>query len=458
MSAWDRWVERLQQERCRFRMVHFKRSSFIYIREYREGTKVAEFSSRHWRHDSDADIEACAKTCLKAVELGGWEAAVGPVERGGDGHTWFTLMGAFWAQYSARVVKKSSQGDHRAFCGQVRAFNGPVRVARLEEWINATDPYVNWKKHKKQMQFLTDLRKYGFLGGEEFDRMIAEQKKRQPTKQERERVVGIEKPRAIPSDAELHHWLMSIESPLHRWAFAMVAVYGLRPSELWHLKGIDAGGFVMVPAKPLCKTFMHPARACPIDWIEEFGLRRNFALFHQEWLSRYKIQWQQDNAGRAVPLNNSRVADAGLAQQITRGKVKPLMGEAWDAGKDSGAIERCVVYDLRHAYAIRLWTSLETSHLPMSKHAYWMGHSLQQHHNTYLKWMPPALLMAAEQESFEASASQAAPAANSIEPASRLGDAATASVEIAALMAELEKLKRQNAKQRKMIDALQDED
>ena len=159
-----------------------------------------------------------------------------------------------------------------------------------------------------------------------------------------------------------------------------------------------------------------------------------------------------------MPLNNSRVADAGLAQQITRGKVKPLMGEAWDAGKDSGAIERCVVYDLRHAYAIRLWTSLETSHLPMSKHAYWMGHSLQQHHNTYLKWMPPALLMAAEQESFEASASQAPPAANSIEPASRLGDAATASVEIAALMAELEKLKRQNAKQRKMIDALQDED
>ena len=400
VSEWEKWQRRLAEERCRFRMVKRGKTPFIQIREFADGKVVKEFSSKRFRHDFDEDIKACAEKCLQSHGIG-WHFDVGVAEKG-KGHSWATLMDAFWARYSTRVVREGSQADHRSYCRQIEKFSGAVRVELLEEWINQTDPYQHWSKHRKQFQFLSDLKKYGFMGGEAYDLMLERQGKRRPTKQERERVTGGEKPRAIPSDQVLHDWLKSIDSPLHQWAFAMVAVYGLRPSELWHLKGINDEGFVMVPAKPLCKTFLHPARACPIDWIEEFGLRKNFDRFHAEWSETYKIKWAEGARGME-PLNNSRVADAGLGQQLTRGKVLPLMGTSWEAGLDSDQVEACVVYDLRHAYAIRLWTSAETRQLSMEKHAYWMGHSLAQHKNTYLKWMPEDLLMASEVEAFKES-------------------------------------------------------
>jgi len=453
ISEWEKWQRRLAEEGCKFRMRKQARSPLIYIREFHDGEVVREFSSRHWRHESDADIKACALKCLEAHEEG-WEKAVGPAAAKGKGHTWVTLMDAFWAKYRLRVVKKASQADNRSFLRQCQKFEGPVRIGRLEEWINETDPYEHWSKHRKQLQFLSDLKKYGFMGGKDYDLMLERQSTRKPTKQERERATGGTKPRAIPSDLVLYEWLKSIERPLHQWAFAMVAVYGLRPSELWHLKGINEKGFVFVPAKPICKTFRHPALACPIDWIEEFGLRKNFDRFHAEWVSRYKIEWGEGARGKQ-PLNNSQVADAGLAQQLSRGKVMPLMGAAWDGGAASDEVERCRVYDLRHAYAIRLFTHPETRHLSMEKHAKWMGHSPQQHKNTYLKWMPEDLLMQSEMDAYEESVSKAA---DNIAPAKEPVEVAADSADVAELKAELEKLKRQNAKQRKMIDALQDED
>ena len=163
----------------------------------------------------------------------------------------------------------------------------------------------------------------------------------------------------------------------------------------------------MVPAKPLCKTFRHPARGCPIDWIEQFGLRRNLDRFHATWIATYKIKW---------------AVDAGMGQQLTRGKVMPLKGASWDAGP------------LQHAYAIRLFTHPETRQLTMEKHVFWMGHSLPQHKNTYLKWMPEDLLMQSEMNAFEESASQAV---NIITPAKDLVEASSDSAEMATLMAEL---------------------
>ena len=453
VSEWEKWQRRLAEERCRFRMVKRNKTPFIQIREFIDGKVVNEFSSKHFRHESDEDIARCAEKCLEAHRKG-WANAVGPVAAKGKGHTWITLMDAFWAQYSERVVKKASQADNRSFLRQCQKFSGPVRIERLEEWINKTDPYKNWSKHRKQFQFLSDLKKYGFMGGEAYDLMLERQSARRPTKQERERATGGTKPRAIPSDQVLHDWLKSIDSPLHQWAFAMVAVYGLRPSELWHLKGINEKGFVYVPAKPICKTFRHPALACPIDWIEEFGLRKNFDRFHAELISRYKIEWGEGARGKQ-PLNNSAVADAGLAQQLTRGKVMPLMGTAWDEGPESDEGAPCMVYDLRHAYAIRLFTHPETRHLSMEKHAKWMGHSVTQHKNTYLKWMPEDLLMQSEMDAYEESLSKAA---DNIAPAKEPVESATDSPDVAELMAKLEKLERQNAKQRKMIDALQDDE
>ena len=50
-------------------MIKKKNKPFIFIREIEDAGKfVAEFSSKIDRHDSDADIAACAAQCIAASQ------------------------------------------------------------------------------------------------------------------------------------------------------------------------------------------------------------------------------------------------------------------------------------------------------------------------------------------------------------------------------------------------------
>ena len=69
ISAWDHWVSQLKVKRTQFRMIKKKNKPFIFIREIEDAGKfVAEFSSKIDRHDSDADIAACAAQCIAASQ------------------------------------------------------------------------------------------------------------------------------------------------------------------------------------------------------------------------------------------------------------------------------------------------------------------------------------------------------------------------------------------------------
>jgi integrase len=450
-SAWETQANHLQATGCRFRMRRRSDSLIIGIREVVKGKRVSEFTSGGFRYDDDEQIMACAVLCQLSHRAGRW---LGSEERVGGvvaGLTWAEFAEAFWERYAVEVPRESSQADHRGYIAEIRKWPGFMSVERLRKWLGETDPFKKLSRHTKQLQLLRDICRYGFLDTRELEQ---EEKSRRPTRQQLKRLVGKDEPRAIPTDKELFDWLKSINSPLHQWAFAMLTTYGLRPSELWHVNKIYDDGFITVPGYPLCKTFRHNARPTPFDWVEEFKLRENFGKFHAELLKRYKIKWDPNSARGAIPLNNSRVADSALAQKIQRGAIPTLMARKWDGGPDGEERAACAPYDFRHTYAIRLWTHPETGFLPLEKHAWWMGHSTQQHKDIYLKWMPEDRMLEAERLSYEAAAKKA----GTYDDRKKEESESVSPEEARALMAEIEKLRKKAAKQRRMIDAMQDEE
>lgn len=147
------------------------------------------------------------------------------------------------------------------------------------------------------------------------------------------------KPREIPSDQEIEHYLKQIKLPHWRWMFGMLACYGLRPHEIIQAK-ITADGNCEIGDET--KTGFHIAWPCHKRWLTEFNLR------------------QVARPSQSVEA----VAKAANTSIHKRGPV-PFS-----------------LYTLRHAYAIRLFNK----GIPSDVGARLMGHSEQIHRTVYKRW------------------------------------------------------------------------
>jgi hypothetical protein len=59
---------------------------------------------------------------------------------------------------------------------------------------------------------------------------------------------------------------------------AMVATYGLRPHEVFHLECLpDAEGWIQIGGAERTKTGFRPVMPAPLAWVERYGLRENLA-------------------------------------------------------------------------------------------------------------------------------------------------------------------------------------
>ena len=113
----------------------------------------------------------------------------------------------------------------------------------------------------------------------------------------------------------------------------MLATYGLRPHELWHVTGIDEKGWLTVPGGPdandagqalLTKTRTHHVTPVPAEWVEDFQLKKNFEKYQSELRNRWEIQWGVvKNEGQAneitVPVNNDDLGHYLYKQFTMRG-------------------------------------------------------------------------------------------------------------------------------------------
>jgi integrase len=149
-------------------------------------------------------------------------------------------------------------------------------------------------------------------------------------------------PRTIPSDEEILAVWDNLSEGRWRWAYGMMAAYGLRNHEL---AKIDLSQFPVLRVLPDTKTGERLVYPLHKHWPDRLGL----AEFNPP---QYSGTSNRNNGDRAIKAFHR------LGIEFTP-------------------------YALRHAYAIR-GAKLGVSPAIVAK---WLGHSLSVHHNTYNRWI-----------------------------------------------------------------------
>lgn len=373
ISAWDHWVAVLGAKRTRFRMKRTIGKPFIFIREFENGKAVREFSSRVYRHGSDEDVAACAAECIAASLKKRWGSTPGSTAKQ-SALTWEVLAESALANLQARIARVGSRKNAEGHLAEIAKLTGPVSAKALERWALKRDPVSQPSAFRNRIETISHINKAGDI---RLDEAIANLKAKRPTgaaKKEQER--RTQKIKAIATDEQLAAWLDGLEGH-EQWVLALIATYGLRPSEAWHAVDIDEDGWIHIPGDGLTKTEEHYAPPQPSAWVERFKLRDNFEKYQQELNQRWPIVWDE-RKGLRIPTNNSVVSNALYGRISREGIPKLYVGADWVRP-----------YDLRHSYAIRCETSEhpEMVATPSEEFAKWLGHTLEIHKRVYLAYM-----------------------------------------------------------------------
>lgn len=214
------------------------------------------------------------------------------------------------------------------------------------------------------------------------------------------------KPRFIPNTEDIETWLdqLVVLDPFRGWVMAMVATYGLRNHEIWHVDAlpgeieanprmISVGSFISSGDGSETKTGHRFALALPEAWLERYRL--DDLSYSREMLEtlrqRYPIRTSESSDGALQFHNNeslSRVLSHWFRNSAREDRELPVKLYGWHQPrqvpgrpKPTARQERCKVYDLRHAWALR---AKETTTWSTTLKAMAMGHSEAVHTRRYL--------------------------------------------------------------------------
>ncbi len=154
------------------------------------------------------------------------------------------------------------------------------------------------------------------------------------------------KPRNLPDDELIREWFDKIPDLMCRAMYAFLAVYGLRPHEIYHLDLTELrSGKDFVRVKQETKTGARVAFPFEVEWVDEFHLR-----------------------------------SLALPEIETEGKSNAELGATVSA-----AFKRFKIpfrpYDLRHSWARRSIGKIDPRLAAKA-----MGHSLDTHYKKYNAW------------------------------------------------------------------------
>ena len=279
--------------------------------------------------------------------------------------------------------------------------------ARLEDPAAALLPMATHRQGFRQKREVVSLLRragYGAIAPES----LSEELKGMVNRKKGALVAAGESRRRIPSTAAIQEWLDQVveEDPLWGWVFAMVATYGLRPHEVWHIAELpDEQGMVSIGVAArhikVTKTGFRVALPLPAEWVERYQLggangERRLEELRRRYVPKFVNEDGQpfdperdlvkrcDNNERlgAVCCHKLRSSDVKAEFEL-RNKLYAWVETAPAQGKKKAQKrkERCVPYDLRHAYAIR---ARETTTWNYADVAAVMGHSPEVHRRTYL--------------------------------------------------------------------------
>ena len=280
--------------------------------------------------------------------------------------------------------------------------------AHLEDPSEPLLPMATHRQGFRQKREVVSLLRRAGFGAIAPEELSAELKGMVNRKKQALVAAGGQSRRRIPSTEAIQDWLDAVmeEDPLWGWVFAMVATYGLRPHEVWHVDGLpDDNGLITVGVAArhikVTKTGFRAAVPLPAAWVERYELGgSNGEQRLAELRGRYKPKYvneegqpfdpERDHVKRcdnnerlgAVCCHKLRSCDAKAEFEL-RAKLYAWVETAPAQGKRKAQRrrERCVPYDLRHAYAIR---ARETTSWSYADVAAVMGHSPEVHRRTYL--------------------------------------------------------------------------
>ncbi len=152
----------------------------------------------------------------------------------------------------------------------------------------------------------------------------------------------------VPTDEEIIDWVLQAGQP-YKWAFGVIATYGIRPSEI---AGCEfEGDRLLIPENT--KTGARIVVPLYKEWVKLFDLHNV-----QEIPKSERVEPRPDE----------------IAQWLHKRKTK--MGIKWKT------------YSLRHSYAGRLWSE-GGSKLDIYLAARLMGHTAAEHTKTYRRFISP---------------------------------------------------------------------
>jgi hypothetical protein len=235
------------------------------------------------------------------------------------------------------------------------------------------------------------------------------------TPQLQERLLGLKttagkskapKPRFIPTTDDIEGWLDQLVAldPFRGWVMAMVATYGLRNHEIWHVDAlpgeiganprmISVGSFSSTTDGSETKTGHRFALALPEAWLERYRLNDldHARSMLEQLRRRYPIRTTERPDGVLQFHNNeslSRVLSHWFRNTAREDRELPVKLYGWHQPrqipgrpKPQAKRDRCKVYDLRHAWALR---AKETTTWSTALKAMAMGHSEAVHTRRYL--------------------------------------------------------------------------
>ncbi|WP_255136305.1 hypothetical protein [Synechococcus sp. JJ3a-Johnson] len=405
-----------------------RHSQWLSVYEILPGGGTRERAMRGYSAQSDVDVQ---RLCDSLVEQGRsdrpqpWTALAEP-SAGSAAH----LAAPCWPEICAAVVAfQRGQGvnmnlvgpfkgkgyfcllpaDRAATEADVRRFalhSSESLKARLEDPTAPLIPMATHRQGFRQKREVVSLLRRGGYGAVAPE-SLSEELKGMVNRKKGALVAAGESRRRIPSTAAIQEWLDQVveEDPLWGWVFAMVATYGLRPHEVWHIAELpDAQGMVSIGVAArhikVTKTGFRVALPLPAEWVERYQLggakgeqrleelrRRYVPKFVNEdgqpFDSERDLVKRCDNNERlgAVCCHKLRSSDAKAEFEL-KTKLYAWVETAPAQGKKKAQKrkERCVPYDLRHAYAIR---ARETTTWNDADVAAVMGHSPEVHRRTY---------------------------------------------------------------------------
>lgn len=432
MRARDAFTQaqlRLQAAGCRYRIKTASRSPYAQVYEILPPRR--QQSARGYRID---DEEACWD--LVALLLRADRSAA----RGGSGLDWDSLKGTqstsegrqgqlTWEELRARVQGWIAPGGPKArdrnpfvcfrdggYFG--RAFDGEqlATTRHLEAYCLYTS--ASLLAHQRDPKHQLIRREYnskGFYGVIQMVNYLAQQDIAIATPDLRERLERLKKgagklrapaPRHIPRTEDLQHWLDQLLpiDPLRGWVMAMIATYGLRGHEVWHIHRlpgeveadggvIEVGSFQSQGDGSATKTGHRFALPLPAEWVTRYRLDdpEHSRRMLEELRRRHPIKTAERPDGSVQFFNNGQLAVVLAHWLRNRGREDreiPIKIFGYHQPphlpgrpKPRAKRDRCKLYDLRHAWALR---AKATTTWSTAVKAASMGHSEAVHGSRYL--------------------------------------------------------------------------